>query len=64
MSNPEISSRMPLVQMAEEINKLNAQLVKKKRPYLLVGPGQVGSLGQMVGNTGEVAKHFRCRCYC
>lgn len=37
------------VQMAEEINRLNAQLIQQKRPYLLVGPGRWGSSDRYLG---------------
>ena len=37
------------VQMAEEINKLNAQLIQEKRPYLLVGPGRWGASDRWLG---------------
>jgi hypothetical protein len=36
-------------QMAGEIDKLNAGLVKEKRPYLLVGPGRWGSADRWLG---------------
>ncbi|MFC1826140.1 PEP/pyruvate-binding domain-containing protein [Thermodesulfobacteriota bacterium] len=36
-------------QMAEEIDKLNAGLLKAKRPYLLVGPGRWGSADRWLG---------------
>ena len=35
--------------MAEEIDKLNAGLLKEKRPYLLVGPGRWGSADRWLG---------------
>jgi len=37
------------VQMAEEIGRLNAFLLKEKRPYLLVGPGRWGSADRWLG---------------
>lgn len=37
------------VQMAAEINRLNAQLIQEKRPYLLVGPGRWGSQDRCLG---------------
>jgi CheY-like chemotaxis protein len=36
-------------QMADEINRLNAQLIQEKRPYLLVGPGRWGSQDRCLG---------------
>jgi hypothetical protein len=36
-------------QMAEEIGRLNAGLLKEKRPYLLVGPGRWGSADRWLG---------------
>ena len=35
--------------MAKEIGRLNAELVKQKRPYLLVGPGRWGSADRWLG---------------
>ena len=35
--------------MAGEIDKLNAGLVKEKRPYLLIGPGRWGSADRWLG---------------
>lgn len=37
------------VKMAEEIGRLNASLLKEKRPYLLVGPGRWGSADRWLG---------------
>jgi CheY-like chemotaxis protein len=37
------------LQMAEEINRLNAQLIQQNRPYLLVGPGRWGSQDRYLG---------------
>jgi hypothetical protein len=37
------------VSMAKEIGRLNAELVKEKRPYLLVGPGRWGSADRWLG---------------
>ena len=37
------------LQMAEEIGRLNAGLLKEKRPYLLVGPGRWGSADRWLG---------------
>jgi CheY-like chemotaxis protein len=37
------------VAMAKEISRLNAQLVKERRPYLLVGPGRWGSADRWLG---------------
>lgn len=36
-------------QMAEEIGRINAGLLKEKRPYLLVGPGRWGSADRWLG---------------
>jgi CheY-like chemotaxis protein len=35
--------------IAAEINRLNAQLIQQKRPYLLVGPGRWGSQDRCLG---------------
>ena len=35
--------------IAEEINRINAGLIKEKRPYLLVGPGRWGSADRWLG---------------
>jgi len=37
------------IQMAGEIDKLNADLVKENRPYLLIGPGRWGSADRWLG---------------
>lgn len=37
------------VQMAEEIGRINAELIAKKHPYLLVGPGRWGSSDRWLG---------------
>ncbi|CCK82197.1 PEP/pyruvate-binding domain-containing protein [Desulfobacula toluolica] len=37
------------VQIAEEINRLNSQLIQQKRSYLLVGPGRWGSSDRYLG---------------
>ncbi len=37
------------LQIAGEIGYINAELVKKKRPYLLVGPGRWGSADKWLG---------------
>jgi hypothetical protein len=37
------------VQMAKEVGKINAGLLKDKRPYLLVGPGRWGSFDRWLG---------------
>ncbi len=37
------------LEMVEEIGKINAGLLKKKRPYLLVGPGRWGSADRWLG---------------
>ena len=37
------------LKIAEEIDKVNAGLIKEKRPYLLVGPGRWGSADRWLG---------------
>ncbi len=37
------------MQIAEEVNRINADLLKEKRPYLLVGPGRWGSSDRWLG---------------
>ena len=37
------------VQIASEVGKINASLVKEKRPYLLVGPGRWGTADRWLG---------------
>lgn len=37
------------LKMAEEIGRINAGLVKEKRPYLLIGPGRWGSADRWLG---------------
>jgi len=46
---PDSFQLQATMQMAEEINKLNAGLLKAKRPYLLVGPGRWGSADRWLG---------------
>jgi hypothetical protein len=46
---PEDFKSESTVAMAREIGRLNAQLVKEKRPYLLVGPGRWGSADRWLG---------------
>ena len=36
-------------QMVKEINRINAVLLKEKRPYLLIGPGRWGSADRWLG---------------
>jgi hypothetical protein len=36
-------------QMVQEINRINAVLLKEKRPYLLIGPGRWGSADRWLG---------------
>ena len=35
--------------IAEEVGKINAQLIQKKLPYLLIGPGRWGSFDRWLG---------------
>jgi hypothetical protein len=35
--------------MVDEIDRMNAALVKEKRPYLLIGPGRWGSADRWLG---------------
>jgi DNA-binding NarL/FixJ family response regulator len=37
------------VQIADEINRINAGLFKERRPYLLIGPGRWGSADRWLG---------------
>jgi len=37
------------VKMVDEINRINADLLKVKRPYLLIGPGRWGSADRWLG---------------
>ena len=46
---PEDFKSEATVLIAEEIGKINASLVKEKRPYLLVGPGRWGSSDRWLG---------------
>jgi hypothetical protein len=46
---PEDFKPESTVAMAKEIGRLNAELVKEKRPYLLVGPGRWGSADRWLG---------------
>ena len=46
---PEDFKPESTVEMAKEIGRLNAALLKEKRPYLLVGPGRWGSADRWLG---------------
>ncbi|MBW1866340.1 MAG: phosphoenolpyruvate synthase/pyruvate phosphate dikinase [Deltaproteobacteria bacterium] len=46
---PEDFKSGDTVQIAGEIGKINASLVKEQRPYLLVGPGRWGSADRWLG---------------
>ncbi len=46
---PEDFKKEATVQMASEVGKINASLVKEKRPYLLVGPGRWGTADRWLG---------------
>jgi len=46
---PEDFKPESTVAIAKEISRLNAELVKEKRPYLLVGPGRWGSADRWLG---------------
>jgi hypothetical protein len=46
---PEVFDLAATAQMAEEIGRINAALVKTRAPYLLVGPGRWGSADRWLG---------------
>jgi len=46
---PDVFDTGATVQIAEEIGKINAALLKEKRKYLLVGPGRWGSADRWLG---------------
>jgi len=46
---PEDFKKEATVQIASEVRKINASLVKEKRPYLLVGPGRWGTADRWLG---------------
>ena len=46
---PQTFSTATTVEMADEIGRMNATLVKEKRPYLLVGPGRWGTADRWLG---------------
>jgi CheY-like chemotaxis protein len=46
---PEDFKPESTVAMAKEVSRLNAELVKERRPYLLVGPGRWGSADRWLG---------------
>ena len=46
---PEDFKPESTVAMAKEIGRLNAELLKERRPYLLVGPGRWGSADRWLG---------------
>jgi len=48
-AKPESFKVENTVQMAGEIGRINAELIKEKRPYLLVGPGRWGSSDRWLG---------------
>jgi len=46
---PENFKSEATIQIAGEIGKINASLIKEQRPYLLVGPGRWGSADRWLG---------------
>ena len=46
---PDVFRVQETVQMVDEIDRMNAVLVKEKRPYLLIGPGRWGSADRWLG---------------
>jgi hypothetical protein len=46
---PETFNAKDTVKIAAEINRMNGGLVKKQRPYLLIGPGRWGSADPWLG---------------
>ncbi len=46
---PDAFKTEATIEIASEVGKLNAGLVKEKRPYLLVGPGRWGSADRWLG---------------
>ncbi len=46
---PETFDVTKTVQIAQEIGRLNARLVKENRPYLLIGPGRWGTSDRWLG---------------
>ena len=48
-AKPEDFDTKATVQIAEEIGSINGDLLKEKRPYLLIGPGRWGSADRWLG---------------
>ena len=46
---PERFSKLRTLEMAAEIEKLNARMVREKRKYVLIGPGRWGTRDQFLG---------------
>ncbi len=46
---PETFDINKTIQIAQEISRLNARLVKEDRPYLLIGPGRWGTSDRWLG---------------
>ncbi len=46
---PETFDISKTMQIAEEISRINARLVKEERPYLLIGPGRWGTSDRWLG---------------
>ncbi|MFO7884880.1 MAG: PEP/pyruvate-binding domain-containing protein [Desulfobacteraceae bacterium] len=46
---PDAFKHEKTVEMAGEVNEINAMLVREKRPYLLVGPGRWGASDRWLG---------------
>ncbi|MFH1137224.1 MAG: PEP/pyruvate-binding domain-containing protein [Pseudomonadota bacterium] len=46
---PDVLDPAKTVEIAREIGRLNVELVRKNRPYLLIGPGRWGSADRWLG---------------
>ncbi|MFO7869366.1 MAG: PEP/pyruvate-binding domain-containing protein [Bacteroidales bacterium] len=46
---PEVFDKLKTIEMAQEIEKINVQMTREKRKYILIGPGRWGSRDRFLG---------------
>jgi hypothetical protein len=47
--DPQLFNKLETTEMAAEIEKLNRQMIREKRKYILIGPGRWGTRDQFLG---------------
>jgi hypothetical protein len=48
-ADPQLFNKLETIEMAAEIEKLNRQMTREKRKYILIGPGRWGTRDQFLG---------------